>query len=96
MTIETRQESVDPWDHPDDLPPVPTQPALRVVPAAIDAAAGALQAWEYLTTHGGTNSKDAVARLNAVGAEGWELVSVIPPHDPSGQTVLFLKRPRTR
>lgn len=67
--------------------------ALRVIDRSDHDAAVAL--WEYLTTYGGSNSTDAERRLNALGAEGWELVSVVPPHDPSGQTVLYLKRPRT-
>ncbi|HSM02480.1 MAG TPA: hypothetical protein VK960_08615 [Acidimicrobiia bacterium] len=54
------------------------------------------QQWEYLATYGGTNSADAQRRLNGFGADGWELVSVVPPHDPSGQTVLYLKRPLSR
>jgi len=68
--------------------------ALRVIDRPDDDSTG-LQVWEYLTTYGGTNSTDAQQRLNALGVEGWELVSVVPPHDPSGQTVLYLKRPRT-
>ena len=50
--------------------------------------------WEYLTTYGGNDSADAQTRLNLLGAEGWELVSVVPPHDGGGQTVLYLKRRR--
>ena len=96
MTTQTYQESADPWDEPEDLAPAPAQPALRIVPTPVEAADEAPATWEYLTAHGGTNSKDAEARLNAMGAEGWELVSVVPPHDPSGQTVLYMKRPTTR
>lgn len=58
-----------------------------------EADAGGPPLWEYLTSYGGTNSTDAQQRLNELGVEGWELVSVVPPHDPSGQTVLYLKRP---
>jgi len=93
MTTQTYQPAADPWDEPGDIAPSPT---LRVVPTPSDAVEPAGTTWEYLTAHGGTNSNDAQVRLNALGLEGWELVSVVPPHDPSGQTVLYLKRPRTR
>lgn len=48
--------------------------------------------WEYRTALGGSSSVDAEARLNALGGEGWELVTVVPPQDSSGQTVLYMKR----
>lgn len=50
--------------------------------------------WEYKAALGGSNSSDAERELNRLGLEGWELVAVVPPHDPSGQAVLYFKRAR--
>ena len=94
MTTQTHQDLPDPWNEPDGLTANPAPPALTIVPNPVEHADGEHPTWEYATVHGGTNAKDAESRLNAMGAEGWELVSVVPPHDPSGQTVLYMKRPR--
>lgn len=48
--------------------------------------------WEYRTIFGGSSSNQAEQVINEIGAQGWELVAVVPPHDPSGQAVLYLKR----
>ena len=48
--------------------------------------------WEYKAVLGGSGSKEATARLNDLGVDGWELVGVEPPQT-GGQTVLYLKRP---
>ncbi len=71
----------------------PFPPSLSRAPLAPQGDAAAGVRWEYRVVFGGSSSADAVAQLNAQGAEGWELISVVPPHDPSGQTVLYLKRP---
>ena len=99
MTTQTDPGVADAWDlgrieHTDGPPAAPAP--LRVVPPPAEDAPVEPVAWEYLTAHGGTNSRDAQTRLNDLGVDGWELVSVVPPHDPSGQTVLYMKRPRTR
>jgi hypothetical protein len=49
--------------------------------------------WAYQTVFGGMGAQEATKRLNHLGENGWELVAVVPPHNPSGETVLYLKRP---
>jgi hypothetical protein len=67
---------------------------LHLSPARNPERDGEPVLWEYRTAFGGSNSADAERELNVLGLEGWELVAVVPPHDPSGQTVLYLKRVR--
>lgn len=46
--------------------------------------------WEYLTGMIPANKEVADERMDLVGAEGWELVSVIVVN---GQVIAFFKRP---
>jgi hypothetical protein len=54
--------------------------------------------WEYrvitLGSLWGTKPTDLEARLNELGAEGWEVVHVYNPYG-SGQTTAVAKRPLT-
>ena len=52
----------------------------------------ALKLWEYQAIFGGASTDHAVQMINGMGDEGWELVAVVPAHDPAGQTALYLKR----
>ncbi len=40
------------------------------------------------------NVVEAEELINEMGAEGWELVAVVPPADLAGEAVLYLKRER--
>ncbi|MEE9298269.1 MAG: DUF4177 domain-containing protein [Acidimicrobiia bacterium] len=51
-----------------------------------------MKRWEYRTIFGGNSSSHAEEKINELGAEGWELVSVVPPADLAGEAVLYLKR----
>jgi hypothetical protein len=56
--------------------------------------------WEYLVEQDGVGAQELQQRCNALGCQGWELVSVIPVSRPvlaSGHTTgvrLFFKRRR--
>ncbi len=52
----------------------------------------ALKLWEYRAIFGGNSSSHAEKKINELGAEGWELVAVVPPADLAGEAVLYLKR----
>ena len=80
----------DDVDDPESAPGPP--PADRSVDAEPDRS-DAFTMWEYKAVLGGQGSKEATIRLNALGAEGWELVGVEPPQS-GGQTVLYMKRPQ--
>ena len=68
-------------------------PQRRPLPPEPDVTpSGSPKLWEYKAALGGSGSADAELALNALGAEGWELVSVVPPHGGAGQTVLYMKR----
>lgn len=45
--------------------------------------------WEYLCSYAET---DCSGVLNEMGAKGWELVSIVRPHD--GILWLYFKRPK--
>jgi hypothetical protein len=47
--------------------------------------------WEYLVAWSSTGTKTQDEQLHTLGADGWELVSVV--FLPSGQTRLYFKRP---
>lgn len=76
----------------DVVRPFPQRRARPPEPEAGGIPAGSPRLWEYRTALGGSGSADAETALNALGAEGWELVSVVPPHGGAGQTVLYMKR----
>ena len=52
--------------------------------------------WEYRShrvfRHGITSEGDSLAALNKLGAQGWELVAVIPDGTTSGGGTAILKR----
>ena len=56
------------------------------------APENALKLWEYQAIFGGASTDHAVQMINGMGDEAWELVAVVPAHDPAGQTVFYLKR----
>ena len=76
------------------IPKVVEASPLQTSPVRSSARGGTPVLWEYKTALGGSQSSDAERELNRLGREGWDLVAVVPPHDPSGQTVLYLKRAR--
>ncbi|MCA1634375.1 MAG: DUF4177 domain-containing protein [Acidobacteria bacterium] len=56
-----------------------------------------MQKWEYVArhVHTGQLTEDKIeVALNALGTEGWELVSVIYSHECL-ETVYFFKRPKS-
>ena len=70
--------------------PFPTQIAAPEETAAPPTPSPLLR-WEYTTVMAST-STDAVPRLNTAGADGWELVTALPPATATGLTVYYLKR----
>ena len=76
----------------DVVRPFPQRRPLPPEPATGASPAGSPKLWEYKAALGGSGSADAETALNVLGAEGWELVSVVPPHGGAGQTVLYMKR----
>lgn len=49
--------------------------------------------WEYFIARTGYGQYDDIRRLNEMGEDGWELVSVIE-HPSSSFTEFFFKRPK--
>lgn len=92
ITIE-RHPFIEPVEveaaRPEEVPTLPPEE-----PADPGPAQEGRRTWEYRTVLGGSGAAESVERLNAAGAEGWELVSVVPPLSSSGQMVLYLKRQR--
>lgn len=39
-----------------------------------------------------TSNNDLVAKLNALGTEGWELVTVMQPHPNTNRTYIFKRK----
>ncbi len=92
MTQISHSIPVSSHSAPSPQPDIPTAAArLQAVPDRAEPTPP--QLWEYEVTFGGSSSGQAVQVINEMGAQGWELVAVVPPHDPSGQTALYLKRP---
>jgi len=62
-------------------------------PQAAEPAKVLRQNWEYkIMVLGGT---DEESQINKLGAEGWELLSVVPSRgDVASPHVLFFKRPK--
>ena len=57
----------------------------------------AFRLWEYVSAEPMNDAGGTAGLLNARGAEGWELVSVVEQRDPDGKDgtsyVAYIKRP---
>jgi hypothetical protein len=67
-------------------------PSVSIVGEPAVATRAMRQGWEYRTIAVASGQEDPVSTLNAAGAEGWEVVGMLPA--VAGSTRVLLKRPR--